>query len=128
MQRDAPDLFQLSSYHNQTNRVGPQPRPAATHGTDAEPIGLGGVQAFQQNMGTGGRGGGGFPVFFQRRVALGDLHFIKFCPCHPGDMQHTLATFGSEFRPKLVRGRQGSSVDASNNVAAQIEAGRGQFR
>ncbi len=50
------------SNHNQTNRVGPQPRPTATHGTDAEPISLGGGQAFEQNVGAGGRGGGGFPA------------------------------------------------------------------
>ncbi len=101
----------ILSNHNQTNRVCPQPRPTATHGTDAEPISLSGGQAFQQDVRTSGRGGGGFPVFLHRRVALGDLHFIEFCPSHPGDMQHDCATLGSGFRPKLVCGRQGSTVE-----------------
>ena len=44
--QDKPTASTLSnntpSNHNQTNRVGPQPRPAAADGAGAEPIGLGG--------------------------------------------------------------------------------------
>lgn len=83
-------------------------------GADAEPIGLGGDQAFQQDVGTGGRGDGEFPVFLHRRVAL-------------GDMQHTLATLGSKFRPKLVCGRQGAAVYATHDIPAQIVAGGGKL-